>query len=268
MAKLTTFEVGYCRHPGCMALKGAAWKSCRFPARAWLIEAKGRRWLWDTGYAEHFERYTRRGLSRFYALTTPVHFDPAEALVHQLAQQGLRPSDIQGLIVSHFHGDHIAGLRDFPNIPAICSAEAWQSTRGLTGFAALKRAFIPELIPNDFDHTLSFMEAFDTVALPPELAPFTHAYALPGSHREVLLVPLPGHAAGHIGAFVQTQQGWTLLASDAAWSPTSYREPRGPSRLAHLIMDDTAAYYRTLDRLHQLHKGGQVNILLCHEGDL
>lgn len=49
MATITTFETGYCTHLGCIALKGAAWKVCKFPARASLIEAGGKRWLWDTG---------------------------------------------------------------------------------------------------------------------------------------------------------------------------------------------------------------------------
>ena len=81
-------------------------------------------------------------------------------------------------------------------------------------------------------------------------------------------MPLPGHAAGHIGAFVLTDSGWELLASDAAWSPKSYESLRGPSRMAHLVMDNSAAYYQTLNRLHQLHLGGNVKIHLCHEGDL
>ena len=104
------------------------------------------------------------------------------------------------------------------------------------------------------------------MALPALLAPFDRGYALPGSEGQIVLVPLPGHAAGHIGAFILTDAGWTLLASDAAWSPQSYQTLRGPSRLANLVMDDAVAYTRTLERLNQLWAGGQVNILLCHEG--
>jgi len=106
------------------------------------------------------------------------------------------------------------------------------------------------------------------VALPAALMPFDRGYLLPGSNDEILLVPLPGHAAGHFGAFVLTDAGWTLLAADAAWSPTSYRELKGPSRLANLLMSDPAAFYRTLEKLNQLWQQGQVDIRLCHEGDL
>jgi len=127
---------------------------------------------------------------------------------------------------------------------------------------------VPGLIPDGFETRLSFVESFTQISLPAELAPFAWGYALPESRGEVVLVPLPGHAAGQIGAFVLTGEGWTLLASDAAWAPQGYRDLRGPSRLAHLLMDDSAAYYQTLRNLQQLQSGSKVSIRLCHEGDL
>lgn len=268
MAKVTAFEVGYCTHIGCMALRGAGFRVCKFPARAYLLEVGNRRWLWDTGYARYFQQQTQSGIFSLYRRMTPVYFDPAESLVQQLRAAGYAANDIQALIVSHFHADHIAGLRDFSRLAFICSGEGWRQTRTLRGFAALKRAFIPGLIPESFESGLRFIEGFPQVELPAQLAPFDRAYALPGSEGQILLVDLPGHAAGHIGAFILTDDGWTLLASDAAWSPSSYRQLRGPSVLANLVMDDPKGYYRTLERLNQLWAGGHVNILLCHEGDL
>ncbi len=267
MAKVTTFEVGYCTHVGCMALRGAGFRVCKFPARAYLLEVGDKRWLWDTGYSYHFSEQTRNGVFRLYSAVTPVYFDPQEALVEQLRSQGLDAKDIDGLILSHFHGDHIAGLRDFDDLAYICSGEGWQKISHLRGVAALKCAFVPGLIPSDFESRVSFIESYDTFPLPAELAPFTQGYLLPESKGEIILVPLPGHAAGHIGAFIQTDEGWTLLASDAAWSPANYKELRGPSRLANFLMDDPKLYYQTLRNLNQLYKNG-VSIKLCHEGDL
>jgi len=268
MASITVFEAGYCTHRACMALRGAGWSTCAFPARAYLIETRQRRWLWDTGYAEHFRDHTRSGLFALYPMVTPVHFEPAQAMAAQLRARGLRPADLDGIILSHFHGDHVAGLRDFPGVPLICSGAGWQATRRHRGLAALRRAYVPGLMPDDFDARLQAIERFEQVALPTSLAPFTHSWVLPGANREVQLVDLPGHAAGHIGAFVQTDAGWTLLAADAAWSPRSYRELRGPARLAGLIMENVPAYYATLARLHQLHHAGGATILLTHEGAL
>ena len=99
MATLTVFEAGYCTHTACVALRGAGLRTCAFPARAWLIETAGRRWLWDTGYASHFHDHTRSGLFAIYRKVTPVYFDTSESMAAQLAQQGLRPADLDGLIV-------------------------------------------------------------------------------------------------------------------------------------------------------------------------
>jgi len=268
MAKITTFEVGYCTHIGCMALKGAGMRVCKFPSRAYLLEVSDRRWLWDTGYANHFQKHTQSGIFRVYSQVTPVYLDAGETLIDQLRAAGYAASDIQALIVSHFHADHIAGLRDFPHMDFICSGEGWQKTRSLRGIAALKRAFVPGLTPECFEASLRFMEGFERVSLSEQLAPFTEGYELPGSDAQIILVPLPGHAAGHIGAFILTDDVWTLLASDSAWSPLSYQELRGPSMFANVLMDDSKAYYQTLNRLNQLWTAGHVDIRLCHEGDL
>ena len=112
------------------------------------------------------------------------------------------------------------------------------------------------------------MESFKSVRLSEQLLPFKYAYELPDSRGEIFLVPLPGHAAGHIGAFVLTESGWTLLASDAAWTPSNYQLMAGPSQLTHLVMESHADYYRTLRQLNHLWVAGQVDIRLCHEGDL
>ena len=268
MASITTFEVGYCTHVGCMALKGAGFRICKFPARAYLLQAAGKCWLWDTGYSTWFEHSTRTGIFKFYRQVTPVYFDPRESLVAQLSEQGLVERDISGLILSHFHADHIAGLRDFSGIKFICSGDGWHKTRNLRGFSALKQAFIPELIPENFETSVQFIESFPSVTLPSELAPFLTGFELPGSQGQVILVPLPGHAAGHIGAFVLTDSGWVVLASDAAWSPVSYQTLRGPSRMANLLMVNPKLYYQTLGNLNQLWQSGKVDIRLCHEGDL
>lgn len=266
MLTIHQFEVGYCTHPGCVALMGATFKACKFPARAWLIQNENQRWLFDTGYANHFYDHTRKGIIRLYRSITPVYFDSKDALVNQLASRGITHRDLNGVILSHFHGDHIAGLRDFPDIPIICSGDGWRKTRALTGFAALKGAFVRGLIRDDFEQRARFYEGFDTTVLPTELQVLGGGFAV-NSQKTLLIVPLPGHAPGHIGLCVLTEQGWILLAGDAAWSPTNYRELRGPMAIAHFIMDDKQAYYKTLNKLHVIDKKNIV-IKLCHEGDL
>jgi len=268
MATITVFEAGFCTHVACMALRGSGLTVCRFPARAYLIETSRRRWLWDTGYASHFLDHTRHGVFAWYRRITPVHFNAEEALVRQLRERGLLAKDLDAVILSHFHGDHIAGLRDLQGAPTWLSAAGWAATRSLRGIGALRKGFVPGLIPPDFESSVTGIETFHRVALPDDLAPFTHAWAAPGADGELLIVELPGHAAGHLGAFVATAQGWVMLASDAAWSPASYRNLVGPSRFANAIMDNPVQYYETLRKLNQLDQRANVKICLTHEGAL
>lgn len=249
-------------HPACMALKGAGLESRCFPSRAWLIETSRGLHLWDTGYATHFKD-AARGIYRLYPLVTPVHLDAQAALVEQLRREGLHGRDLQSIVISHFHADHMAGLKDFPTPRIVCSGEAWDSVQGLSGLRALRRAFLPGLVPADTQSRLQFVESLPQRALPAELSPFALGADLDGS-GEVLIVPLPGHAIGHLGAFVRLEQGWLLIASDAAWAKESYEALRGPSELSFLIQHRRSAYYRTLHSLHALHARG-IPIMLTHE---
>ena len=263
MAKVTAFRVGHCSHPSCMVLKGSGLQSLCFPSRAYLIETAHGLYLWDTGYARRFRQATSKGVYRLYAWVTPVQFGDDESLHGQLRAYGVDPKDIHTLLLSHFHADHIAGMRDFPAARLMCSQPGWEAVRRLSGLGALRQAFVPELLPADIEARLGFVDSAPTAALPAALAPFTHGRALAGG--EIMIVDLPGHAPGHIGAFVLTEQGWVLLASDAAWVAESYQQLRGPSELSFLIQHNRASYYDTLRKLHALHQSGQADIRLTHQ---
>jgi len=262
MVELHTLEVGACTHPGCLAVKGASWAPARFPARAYLLKSKNEFSLWDTGYSQHFMS-TNRLAARAYKWVTPVQYDhPSASLVTQLSTRGIEPADIKAIHISHFHADHFAGLKDFPDAALWASPKALASIQGLGGLNALLKAHLPELLPDDFYRRVRTYSDEQWVSLPPELTPFSHGWSL-CDEETLYAVPLPGHAAGHVGVFVKTEKGWTLLAFDACWSHAGYENLVGPSELSFLIQDDRAAYYDTLQKLHSLHLRG-VPILLTH----
>lgn len=264
MARITAFRVGHCTHPSCMVLKGSGLASRCFPSRAYLIETRTGLYLWDTGYAEHFRAATASGVYRLYAWVTPIAFEPEESLQGQLRAHGVAPADIHTLLLSHFHADHIAGMRDFPGARLMASQTGWDAVRSLSGFAAVRQAFVPELLPADIEARLGFVESVPETDLPAALQPFSRGRDITGT-GEIYIVDLPGHAVGHIGAFVLQESGWTLLASDAAWTPESFQQLRGPSELSFIIQHRRAPYYDTLRRLHQLHGAGQAQIRITHE---
>lgn len=247
-----------------MVLKGSGLQSRCFPSRAYLIESSAGLWLWDTGYASRFGAAVSKGIYQLYGWVTPVQFDEDESLYGQLRAVGVNPADIDTLVLSHFHADHIAGMRDFPNAKVLCAASGWNAVRTLTGFRAVRQAFVPELMAPDIEARVAFVESWPDTALPAALQPFTTGRDVAGN-GDIYIVELPGHAVGHLGAFVREDHGWTLLASDSAWVPESFEQMRGPSELSFIIQHNRAAYYATLAKLHTLYKSGNAAIRITHE---
>lgn len=209
----------------------------RHPHHGWL--------LWDTGYAPRLLDVTQYLPFALYRRATPLHLRPELAVAAQLGCWGLVPNDIRRVVISHFHADHIAGLRDFPQAELIALRAAYDDVATRRGLRALRRGFIPALLPDDFRARATLLPAFSGLPLP-ALGP-THDLFGDGS---LLLVALPGHARGQIGALVQSERGRILLAADGCWLTRAIREQRPPDRITHLFVDDPRAVRATIERLH------------------
>ncbi len=120
----------------------------RLACRAMLVrEDSGRLVLFEAGIGVFFEPKRR---ARF-GVEGDTH-----ALVENLAALGVRPEDIDVIVLSHLHFDHAGGLLTawregeatrlvFPNAHYVVGAEAWE--RACNPHARDKASFIPELQP-------------------------------------------------------------------------------------------------------------------------
>jgi glyoxylase-like metal-dependent hydrolase (beta-lactamase superfamily II) len=242
---LHLLDTGHCLVSAHHVMRGAPRRPMACRALVALIGHPLHGWtLFDTGYAPRMLEATRRLPWRLYRLATPLRIRPEQSAVRQLAGLGLAPADIRRVIISHFHADHVAGLRDFPQVPVIASSEALASIAGLRGLAALRRAHLPALMPDDLAARAAPLPAFAGPPLP-GLGP-THDLFGDGS---LLLVRLPGHARGQIGALAQTEAGPLLLAADGAWTSQAIREQRPPARITNIFVDDARAVVATLAAL-------------------
>jgi glyoxylase-like metal-dependent hydrolase (beta-lactamase superfamily II) len=248
MIELQLMAAGHCRHPEWVTIKGGGLKPIRFPALfALLRHPTLGPILYDTGYAPRFFDETRRLPALLYRWITPVQIPPEETAVAQLRRLGIEPEEVKLIILSHFHADHLGGVLDFPQARFIYLPEAWAPVRGLSGVAAVRQAFLPGLLPPDFEERSLPLTA--RVALPPSLAPFTEGYDVLGD-GSVLGVRLDGHATGQLGIIV----GDLFLCADAAWSSVAVRENRPPSAVARVIMADPVAYRASFGALVELHR--------------
>lgn len=86
---------------------------------------------------------------------TPVFVKPEEHAVNQLTNVGILPEDVKYIVISHFHGifhfplfiiktgDHICGLKDFPNAKFVYLQESYATLSKLSSFSKASHAFLP-----------------------------------------------------------------------------------------------------------------------------
>jgi glyoxylase-like metal-dependent hydrolase (beta-lactamase superfamily II) len=126
-------------------------------------------------------------------------------LPEALAARGLRPDQIDAVIVTHMHQDHMGGLvaggqRRFPN------AEVYVDRRDIDHWTdPAKQAGAADYLQT------SFRFASDVVRLYPKLQ------ATQGDHqiqRGLSLVDLTGHTPGHIGVRIEDGSQSLIMVSD------------------------------------------------------
>jgi len=240
-------DTGYTVALESFLMRGGALREVRCHSIAGLLEHPEHGWtLFDTGYAPRIFAATRRLPFYIYRLVTPLHVRADLAVAAQLSRSGLQRSDIKRVIISHFHADHVAGLRDFPQAGIIALHSAYDDVRGRRGVNALRRAFVPSLLPRNFARRATLLPAFDGPPLPGLGA----TYDLFGD-GSILLVELPGHARGQIGALANTDGGQVLFAADGCWMLQQVRLRRPPGRITNVIVDDPRAVRATIEGLHK-----------------
>jgi glyoxylase-like metal-dependent hydrolase (beta-lactamase superfamily II) len=246
-------ETGRCRHPEAMTLAGAGIRPAIFPDLVGLlIHPTEGPILFDTGYDQAFLDATEPFPERLYRWLTPPEFGPDEPAQAQLGRYGLAPDDVRWVVLSHFHGDHIAGLKAFSRARIACSRAGLEAARRGGTWRALAGGVLRQLIPADFEARVRFFEDLATAPLPTAFRPFAEGADLLGD-GSLLAVPLPGHCPGHWGLVARDEaDALHFLVADAAWSSRAIREDRAPPTLTTALLGRTRPYRETLHRLHQM----------------
>ena len=258
-------KAGHCTHPEFMIKPGGRWGACEFPSTVALINHPRHGYvLFDTGYTEAFYRATSRFPEKLYALITPVTIDSRQTAVHQLSKHDIAPEQINTVIISHFHADHVSGLVDFPNANYVFLDEAYQHVMSLGRFRSVKAGFLRDLLPHDFNKRASSVTINDAIQLSIQFAPFKSGWDLLGD-GSLIGVALPGHARGHMGLFVNANDRPYFLIADACWRPEQFLNHAKINPLAYLVMDNKKQYLQSLELIHHFHKENEaIKIVACH----
>jgi glyoxylase-like metal-dependent hydrolase (beta-lactamase superfamily II) len=238
-----TFLQGSPAHGGPLGLIMALRRDPAFtpplPMWAWVIETGKERILIDAG--------GRSGMVGGVT-GTKFHITPEQNLVPELTRRGIRPGEIDRVLMTHLHGDHVGGLSAFdPRRIWVARAE-WAPVARLPGrlmrplVAPVEKDFAPQL----FDFHGAPMLGF------PGSWPVT-------SDSSIVALPTPGHSPGHTSYLVRRKQGDVLLAGDVTYDLPALETGRNQGFIA-----DAGLQRKTLDRVLSLAKSG-VAYLPSHD---
>lgn len=266
---LKLLEGGYCTHKEKMVIKGGRNETVKFPSMFAVINhPKEGIILFDTGYTKEFYKETSKFPFSIYAKMTPVYVNEEDTAVSKLKKMGINPEDVKYIIISHFHADHIAALKDFPNCKYIYLKNGYDLVKNLKGFGALKQGYLKGLLPDDFESRSIVIDSDKNDYIVKTIDPFTKTFDYFGD-GSILFIPLEGHYRGHLGALINGEKEKYFLIADSCWLSKSFKENIPPHTMANIIMDNSKDYKITLERIHQFHKKNpEVNILPSHCGEV
>lgn len=264
--KIRIIDTGYCESFENVAIKGGAFKKIRFPSMVAVLQHPEHGViLFDTGYSERILEATKKFPTRIYNWLLPPITLPEQSVKAQLEQMGIDAGEVNYVIVSHFHGDHTSGLKDFYNATYICSKAAFDHLDTISNsFMELKSSVFMDLIPEDLEQRIWLYDADPDIARKrdKDLGILCDLFG----DGSLLLVELPGHMEGQIGAIVNTDDEETyFLVADACWLSRSYQENKMPSVIARFIIGNYRAFKKTLLRIHRYHQNNpEVHIIPTH----
>lgn len=257
MIAVYTWSAGEVRHLERVVRRDGGLRLRRLPARFGIIEHPDGPIVFDTGYHESLRRRLR-GVARAYHRVVPWSCPAEHGVGARLRSLGYAPSDVQLVVLSHLHADHVAGLVDLPDAPIALTRTAWRAVHASSRLALASRGYFTELLPADLPTRAEWLE-------PPPPCHDLAACALDLLGDGTLgVVSLPGHAPGQVGLWVRPAD--VLFVADASFSRDAIRADATPSRLfMAAVHDDVDATRTTLAHLRAwTRRDPALRIVACH----
>jgi len=133
--------------------------------------------------------------------------DAAETAYEQVRALGFDPRDVRHLVLTHLDLDHAGCVPDFPWAQVHVHTRELEAARARRGASGRRRYRVPQQ-PEDA-RVRRYDDGGET------WRGFTNARMLDDHEPDVVLVPLPGHTAGHCGVAVRGDRGWLFHAGDS-----------------------------------------------------
>lgn len=202
--QVSVYNCGYCRNNLDLVYKDISGERT-FPAKVFLIKHKENGYiLFDTGYGKDILKNTP--ILRIYRYLNPVLIQKKDLISNKLKNEGTNPFNINKIIISHPHPDHIGDLKSFLNCKILSTKEVLNQIkkpklRNLVFKSLLPKKIITEEISNKIDN--SFLCNY-----------FDNIYDIFGD-GSILGITADGHSKGSLMLYIPDLN--LLLAGDTCW---------------------------------------------------
>ena len=217
-------------------------RSIQFSSTCWLMQ-HGSEWLlWDTGVPES-ALHDPKGWSTLPKLIV-YHLD--RTLTDQLAEIGLKTTDITYVAVSHTHGDHIGNVRLFQNSTILIQRAEYTWISSPDG-------------PNDNVNQLKAL-ARNLMGTPKHLKLLDGDTDVFGD-GSVTLVSTPGHTPGSQSLLVHLKKsGFIILSGDVVHLEENFEKDTVPS-----LNTDKAASIASMERVRRMIATYKAQFFINHD---
>lgn len=208
------------------------------PVASWLVVHPKGKLLFDTGISCDALADPAGRLGKRVASLFRLRSRADENAVSQLAALGLKPDDIGYVVNSHFHFDHCGCNASFPRAQFLVQRAE----------LAIARAESNRYNAKDWDHPLDYRE-------------------LDGEHDvfgdgTVVVLPTPGHTAGHQSLWIRDGGRQLVLASDACYTREHLEKTILPSNAYN-----AAQMTESLEILRKMRDRKGVELMYGHDGE-
>ena len=166
------------------------------------------------------------------------------------------------VFISHWHSDHVAGLKCFTNCEFVYRDACYQELIAHTSVSQVQHGFLRDLIPADLEERSRIVPEDQFQPGTGDLEGFNVLdYWGDGSLE---LVDLPGHMHQHTGFLLRTATQRFFYVADAYWHHDVMLSGGKLPWLTRRILHARAAYQETQDKLRRLVKDTDWQLVACH----
>lgn len=244
------------------------------PALCFLIQHSKadptpKRLIFDLGINPHLSAYPPKVTEMIEGPNAFFHPEPTAAhCLGSLAHGGATPDDIDFVILSHCHWDHIGDTHPFTKSTFVVGHDT-------------KKLFESGGYPTDPNSAYSadLLPPERTRYLPPSssdkdwapLGPFPHALDFFGD-GSLYVIDSPGHVAGHVNLLIRTSPdgAWLYLGGDSVhdrriFTGEAHIRVGLPDRPEFCMHANKAQAEEHIARIRELENTGKVRVIFAHD---